>query len=191
MKRISNNQSGFTLVELVSLLVVLGILMGIAIPNYSQWVENYKISAESQKLYLDLMLARSSAVKNNNNVIFTFEPGNNRYRIHNDTNENGVEDPGEGVKVVNLDPKVAYGINGTVLDMDGNTISSAVFLGGGGSSIIFDSRGQASTSGSAYLIPVNDLGAQNDRVRAVSVIAATGSVDIWKYDGSASPTPWS
>jgi len=189
-KEIVCNQRGSSLIEMITVVVIFGILMAVAAPNYSKWLEKRVINAESQKLYFDLMLARSSAIKNNNNVICTFDTGSNSYKIHDDTNGDGAES-GETVKSVSLDSRVQFGFVGSsITDIDGNTVNTPVALVGGGSVITFDSRGQASTGGSAYLIHGSDLNQSNYRVKAVSVVEATGGVDLWKYDSGQSP-PWS
>lgn len=190
-KRLFGNQRGAALIEMVTVVSIVGILVAVAAPNYSKWAEKRLINAESQKLYLDLMLARSSAIKNNNNVIFTFNAGANSYKIHDDTDGDGTEDTGENVKSVSLDARVQFGFFGSsITDMDGNVVSASVALVGGGNIITFDSVGQASTGGSAYLIHGSDASESNDQLRAVSIIEATGSVDLWKYDTGQSP-PWS
>lgn len=58
----------------------------------------YQINAEAQKVYFDLMLARSKAIGNNNDVIVTFDVSNHTYTIHDDTNSDGSADSGEEVK---------------------------------------------------------------------------------------------
>jgi Tfp pilus assembly protein FimT len=190
-KRLFGNQRGSTVIEMVTVASLIGIMLTAAAPNYSQWAEKRLINAESDKLYLDLMLARSSAIKSNNNVNFTFNAGANSYKIHDDTDGDGIEDTGENIKSVALDSNVQFGFFGvSITDMDGNAVSAPVALVGGGSVITFASNGQASTGGSAYLIHANDVGASNDRARAVSIVEATGSVDLWKYNSGQSP-PWS
>ena|GEM_PF-1014027 len=185
------NQRGSTLIEMITVVVVFGILLAVAAPNYSRWMEKRVINAESQKLYLDLMLARISAIKNNNDVICTFNAGANSYKIHDDTDGNGTEDTGETIKSVTQDPRVQFGFVGSsITDIDGNTVSTPVALADGGSVVTFDSKGQASTSGSVYLIHGSDVGQSNDRVKAISIVQATGGVDLWKYDYNQSP-PWS
>jgi len=191
MKRYLINSNGFSLTELLTTIAVLGVVLAIAVPDYSKWVLKRQINAESQKLYMDLMLARMSAIKNNNDVIVTFNAGNNQYQIHDDSDSNGVEDGGETVIVRTLIPQVQFGFfGGSVTDMEGNSVSNSVYLVGGGSVLTFNSKGQASDGGSFYLIPKSDLGESNDRLRAVSVIEATGNVDHWEYSLGQSP-PWS
>ena len=60
--------------------------MAIGIPNFSKWKEKYEINGQAQKVYFDMMLARSTSVKNNNNVSVTFDVSKNLYKVHDDTN---------------------------------------------------------------------------------------------------------
>lgn len=189
MKRFFANSNGYGLIETLIVVAFLGIVLAMVAPNFSKWSVKRKINGESQKLYFNLQLARASAAKNNNNVIFTFIPGENSYKVHDDTDGDGSE-AGETVKLVNLDSRVQYGFfGGSIIDVDGNSNSAAVALAGGGNVITFDSRGQASSSGSVYLIHGGDAGETNDRLRAVSIVGETGGVDLWKYDGGLNP-PW-
>jgi len=188
---VMRGNSGVSLVELLIVVIIIGIFSAVAIPKFSQWLENYRMNAEAQKVYFDLMLAKTNAVKTNSNVIVNFNTATNSYTIHNDANNNGVQDSGERVKQVWLDDGAEFNINAGIKDIDGNTATFAVELSGGGSTITFIPRGMASTSGTIFLIPTQDVGKQDDRMRAISVIEATGSVDLWKYDASASPGPWS
>ncbi|MEW6414064.1 MAG: GspH/FimT family pseudopilin [Pseudomonadota bacterium] len=54
---------GFTLVELMVVLAVLGIVLGIAIPNFQRVVVSNRMAAQANDVIAALSLARSEAVK--------------------------------------------------------------------------------------------------------------------------------
>ena len=92
-----NKEDGFTLVELIATMVILTIVIATAVPNFTAWKTNYQIRAESDRVHMDLLLARMTAIKNNNDVVVTFVSASNSYSILNDTNNNGTADTGEAL----------------------------------------------------------------------------------------------
>lgn len=186
LKSFPKFQEGFTLIEMVVSMAVIGIVAAMAIPNFSKWKEKHEINGQAQKVYFDLMLARTTAIKNNNNVRVTFDTTAHTYKIHDDTNSDGTEDSGENVKNAILENEVQFAYNTGVKDTDGNNVNSAVTFG---TILIFDSKGQASSSGSVLLLHTNDIGITDDRARLISVLQATGAVDYWEYSAAETP-PW-
>ena len=188
MKHFTKNQ-GFTLLELLIVILFVGIIMAIGIPNFSKLKEKYEINGQAQKVYFDIMLARSTSVNNNNNVSVTFDVSKNLYKIHDDTNSDNVEDQGESIKSVNLENNVEFGYVPGLRDIDGNMVTSPIFMESG-NTVTFNSRGQASKGGSIFLIHKNDIGISNNRLRSINILRATGAVEYLKYDIKATPTPW-
>ena len=185
-----NKEDGFTLVELIATMIILSIIMATAVPNFTLWKTNYQIRVEAERVHMDLLLARMTAIKNNNDVVVTFVSATNTYSILDDTNNNGTADSGETLNTRTLDNDVVFGFNGaSILDMDNNSISQSVFMGAS-DVVTFDPRGQADLSGVLFLIHANHLGGNdNDKVRGINVIQATGAAELWEYDGSITP-PW-
>jgi prepilin-type N-terminal cleavage/methylation domain-containing protein len=182
LKQYLANSKGYGIPELLIVITIAGILAATAVPNYSQMVLRRQVDGESKKLFMDLQLARISAIKNNNDVIVSINTAGNQYTIHDDTNSDAVVDAGENVKVIALLQRVRFGFfGGGINDPDGNAVANSVALVGGGSVITFNSSGEASTGGSMYLIPTSDLGQSNRLLRAISVVQATGGVDYWEY----------
>lgn len=56
---------GFTLVEMMIVIGVLGILMAIALPNFAIWIASERVRGAANDLYTGLMMARSEAMKRN------------------------------------------------------------------------------------------------------------------------------
>lgn len=68
------NKEGFTLVELMIVVALMGVIAAIAIPVFFSWLPNIRHRAASRDLFLDMQLAKMEAIKRNVNVVVTFTP---------------------------------------------------------------------------------------------------------------------
>ncbi|MBT6123761.1 MAG: prepilin-type N-terminal cleavage/methylation domain-containing protein [Halieaceae bacterium] len=59
------DSSGFTLVELMITVLIVGVLLGIGLPSFRSFIVDQRYRATSADLRLALMMARSEAVKRN------------------------------------------------------------------------------------------------------------------------------
>lgn len=69
--RISKS-NGFSLVELVVVIFIIGVAATIAIPNFISWLPNYRLKAAIQDLYSNFQLAKLTAVQRNRNCTIVF-----------------------------------------------------------------------------------------------------------------------
>jgi type IV fimbrial biogenesis protein FimT len=67
---LSLEQRGFSLIELLIGLVVLGIVMMIGMPSLATWIQNTQIRSQAEAVYAGLQLARAEALRRNTNVRF-------------------------------------------------------------------------------------------------------------------------
>ncbi len=70
-------QSGFSLIELLVTVAVLGILLSIAVPSFQTTLEKQRLVGAAEQLYEDLQYARTEAIKRNANVFVSFTTGSN------------------------------------------------------------------------------------------------------------------
>jgi type IV fimbrial biogenesis protein FimT len=65
------SQRGFTLIEIMVSLTVLGILLMVALPNFSEWLQNLQLRAASEATLNGLQVARAAAI--HRNVLVQFQ----------------------------------------------------------------------------------------------------------------------
>lgn len=68
MKRLG--QQGFSLIELLVVIVILAILASLGVPSYQQWVRNTRIRNAAESIQNGLRLARSEATQRSADVRF-------------------------------------------------------------------------------------------------------------------------
>lgn len=63
---------GFSLVELVTIIAIIGIAAAIAIPNFISWLPNYRLKSATQDLFSNFQLAKMTAIQRNRNCTVVF-----------------------------------------------------------------------------------------------------------------------
>ena len=63
-----NKITGFTLIELVTVVTILSIMLFVALPNFNVWLQNTQIRTAGEAILNGLQLARTEAVRRNVNV---------------------------------------------------------------------------------------------------------------------------
>ena len=121
MNRLHRNRSGFSLIELVFTVVIIGITASIAVPNILARVPNMRLKSAARDLYSNIMKAKVEAVKRNQNVVIAITAVNCAGLPNN------VPVPGGGYTIFVDDGGSGGGIAGNNIQ-DGNefTLASVV-----------------------------------------------------------------
>lgn len=86
-------QYGFTLVELMIVVAIIGIILAIAALSFTQWNDKYTVESYTKEIHSILMRARNDAANTNTQVRVTLAA--NLVTTHQDTNGDGAVDAGE------------------------------------------------------------------------------------------------
>ena len=144
----------FTLVELIIVLTVVGVLAGIAVPRYGNFLTNHRIDAAATRIAVDLALAQRQARMTGTSQNVKFNTSRNNYRLAN------FADPDHAGVAYEIDlwdePYQAAIISA---DFDGDAI------------LVFDAYG-APDSGGTILIQTGN------RQITISVDAITGKASV-------------
>lgn len=70
-RRSATRQTGFTIIELMTVLLVMAVIMGLAVPSIRNFMLNQRVRNASYDLMSSLVLARSEATKRNQDVVIS------------------------------------------------------------------------------------------------------------------------
>ncbi len=160
----SLNKKGFTLVELLIVLIIIAIITAIAIPTL--YNEKKDLKKDVFILYNNLQYAKMYAIKNRTNVTITFNLTNNYYTMQLDNN----------TKTVYLNENVEFG-DGGHSNLSNHKVA---FDNTNPPKEIFTPLGFPKYFGSIYIKLKNS----SDYVYLIS-INLNGKITIKKWDGQS------
>lgn len=103
---------GFSLLELLITLVVLGLVLTVALPSFKQQIQRSRILSETDDFRQGILLARTRAITLNQRVTMAHRgKWSSGWDIFIDSNHNGRADEGELV-ILSLDKELAVDIQG-------------------------------------------------------------------------------
>ena len=74
-------RSGFTLMQLVLVMVLLAIVAAAGVPNFLSWLPKYRLKRAARDLYSNLQLAKMSAVRFNKKCKVQYYKNPDRYSV--------------------------------------------------------------------------------------------------------------
>lgn len=177
--RRTTQRRGFTMIEVMMVVIIVGVLLAVAIPRFP--VNAARSDAGVRMVRGLLQVAQRSAVTRQSSVIIGIDATNNRFRIHEDTDNDQTVDSGERVRseplqegVVLGTPGWGSGVNGTVA---APVVGTALRTIEGLPSVIFRRDGSASSDVEIYMSARTGAA---DSWRAVVVTPSTGRPDAWR-----------
>jgi prepilin-type N-terminal cleavage/methylation domain-containing protein len=142
-----NKRAGFSLIELMVVVVIIAIAAGIAIPNMSGWFGKKDLDSISLQMFSDFQRARSEAITRGRTVTIQIHTGNGSwYEVHDSTNSQIV-------------PQTTMPNNIKIADTTFATVDTSGI----------NSRGFATKSGSVTIHSASAPSANSDRTITLSL----------------------
>lgn len=160
MNNIRNHKSaGFTLIEMMIVIVIIGVMAAMAGPSFSNFIPKMKLKADSREKTNYLRQARSRAISENSQYGIYFNTDDNEIVFFKDTSSPELSTYEEGMDSLVQDS----------ISCESNVqFSNCSFAN---NVVVFYPNGSASTSGS---IDLRDTG--SSEMYTISVLASTGRV---------------
>ena len=154
--------AGFTMIEMVVTLSILGILIAIAVPSMSGWLANNRVRTTAQSLLNGMQLAKAEAIRNNQRVRFSLD------------GTGGAGTVRRSIGGCNFDTAVATSLvqaDTTTSHNAGSIISALADDGNAASTFIFGANGFQTCDIAAQFrtLTVSNTAAENTRRIATSV----------------------
>jgi Tfp pilus assembly protein FimT len=154
-------EHGFSIIDLMLAMVIIGVVSTVAIPSLKQWSRSYNVQSASMDLYSHMQMAKLGAVKENKSWTINFNPdGLLGYQVRNSA--------GQPVKTVDF--RARYG--GEIQYADPTATKTY------DDPITFNPNGLSST-GYAYI-----SNKSKSSYCRVGMLYTAGSAKIEKWDGT-------
>lgn len=174
--------AGFTKLELLVSMSILGLLTAIATPAFLNWLPGYRLKGAARELYSNLQLAKAGAIKDRGEWAIKFDASDNSYQVVSGGPDRRCSTPDDNVvlKTVSLrsyGSGLSFG-RGSATRKVGRNEPIGDCVSYPGDRVVFNSRGMTTGTlgGYAYLT--------NERSACFAVGTwSTGIVVLRKWNG--------
>ena len=143
---------GFSLMELMIVMLIVGVLMGFAVPAFTDFMQTSRLRSASSGLYEALVIARSEAIKRNASVAVSPAAGGwaDGWSVKSGTTTLKVWQPEAGLTYRDSDSAtppgdITYGLNGRIGGAREIVVYSASSRASAARCVTIDAGGRVST----------------------------------------------
>ena len=144
---------GFTLIEILIVITLVGIIIAIAVPNYNDTLIKARIEKQTKELHATIMTARLTAMQNKQPVAIYLGPNQYVYKVYTSADYNSLYNLAHtGFRTVNT-TDFPYVLK--LKDESGTTLNT---LDVTSDRVLFDTRGFAVTERTLVVTPLKFSG---------------------------------
>ena len=166
-------RSGFTLIEMIITITIMGIVMGVATLNFNAWQAKHKMESQMREIFIDLNEARTNAFTQKKYYSIVFQPNSYVMKSYS-TSQPTIYNIGTTTGTVVATKNLKYALS-TRTD-SGTTITSIV-----DTPVIFDTSGITFNWFTVTLDPsITDMGSASVNCLVIS----TARVNLGKMNGT-------